>query len=795
VLAAFWSEIRYAARGMLRAPGVPVAVILTLTLGIGASTGVFSVVYGVLLRPLPYRDGERLAVIRMERTVAGVERPARAFFPLAALPELRSRTRLFEAIALYSTEDTILSHNGFGEHVTAAAVSPGFFAAIGGPLRAGRGLSDGDDAAVLISERLRRRVFGSQDALGLSVSIGSRSYEIIGVTDPAFRIPSASTDVWFPAAPGACCPYAALARLRPAVSLSQAAADVGGVLPLLAKQEPRVYGGARASVTSLREELTGDVRRPLWILFAAVGLLLAVSCANATTLLIGRHAARARETTIRIAIGASPARLAAQACAEATLAVSTAAILGVLLASMLVAGVRWLDPAGIPHLGAGALRIDRAAWLFAAGAGAAVTLIVGLLPAVAARTGSAVVLDGPGTTTGRTRRRIDNALVVVQLAVSVTLLVGAALLARSFERLITTDLGVRSAGVATAAINLSYDRRLSDAQQAALVDGILTRVRALPGVQAAGAGAALPPHASTVRLTLKRFGDTVDYEAAGVPATPGYFPALGARLLAGRFFTDADGRPQPPVMIMTADTARRIFGGGDPIGRTMTLPVLRDGTAGSEEVTLVGVISNIKYAGLEAAPDDAVYRPLQQQAWPQLFVVARTAGDPRALASMLRQQIAAIDPGIATSSVGALSDIVASEAAPPRFRSAVLSTLAVFTLGIAAVGLYAVVARGVSQRTREFGVRIALGARGVDLIVLVFGQAARLVTAGLVAGIAGSLFGARVLRGVLYGIEPTDRLSFVAASGVLLVVAAAASYLPARRAARLDPITALRVEA
>jgi predicted permease len=795
VLAVLWSEVRYAARGMLRAPGVPAAVVVTLALGIGASTGVFSVVYGVLLRPLPYGDGERLAVIRMERTVEGVERPARAFFPLDALPELQSRTQSFEAIAFYSTEEKTVSHSGFGEHVTAAAVSPEFFATVDGPFRAGRGLSEGDAAAVVISERLQRRVFGNQDALGRTLTIGSRPYEIVGVVDPAFRIPSPSTDVWIPAVQGGCCPYAALARLRVSVPLSQAALDVGRILPSLSKQDPRVYGGARAAVTSLRAELVGDVRRPLWILLAAVALLLAVSCANATTLLIGRHAARARETTIRIAIGASPGRLVAQGCAEAAIAVSIAGWLGLLLATILVAGVTWLDPAGMPHLGATGLQVDRAAVLFAAGVATAVTIVIGLLPALAARrTGTAVMIDGPGMTTGRARRRIDNALVIVQLAVSVTLLVGAALLARSFERLITTDLGVRSAGVATAAINLTYERHLSDAQQAALVERILARVRAQPNVHAAGAGAALPPHATTVRLTLKRFGDTVDYEAAGVPATPGYFAALGVRLLAGRFFSDADGLRQPPVMIMTADTARRFFGGGDPIGRTMMLPVLRDGTAASEEVTLVGVISNIKYSGLEAAPDDAVYRPLQQQAWPLLFVVARTSGDARVLAATLRQEIAAIDPAIAMSWIGALSDIVASEAAPPRFRSAVLAALAVFTLAIAVVGLYAVVARGVSQRTREFGVRIALGARGIDLLVLILGPAAGLAAAGLGAGIVGSLLVTRVLRGVLYGIEPTDGLSFIAASGVLLVAAAAASYIPARRAARLDPIRVLRVE-
>ncbi|HET7095331.1 MAG TPA: ABC transporter permease, partial [Thermomicrobiales bacterium] len=234
---------------------------------------------------------------------------------------------------------------------------------------------------------------------------------------------------------------------------------------------------------------------------------------------------------------------------------------------------------------------------------------------------------------------------------SVILIVVAGLLGRSFIRLVTTDLGVRSDHVATAAINLAYERTLTDAQQAGLTDAIITRLQRLPDVQAVGAGAALPPHASTIRLTLKRFGDVVDYQAAGVPATPGYFSALGVRLIDGRLFTDADGDAQPPVMIMTVDTARRLFGSDNPVGRTLTLPVLRDGTMGSEEVTLVGVVSNVKYSGLQAAPDDAVYRPLRQQAWPVLFVVARTAHDPRELMPALRREIAAVDPGVAVSSV------------------------------------------------------------------------------------------------------------------------------------------------
>jgi len=426
---------------------------------------------------------------------------------------------------------------------------------------------------------------------------------------------------------------------------------------------------------------------------------------------------------------------------------------------------------------------------------AAAMAVMGLLPAVAGgRSAHSMRIDAPGLSAAPHRRRLHKTLVVAQLAMSVTLLVGAGLLGRSFVRMVTTDLGVRSDHVATAAINLSYERRLTDLQQNGLTDAILKRIRSLPGVRAAGAGAALPPNAGTIRLTLKRFGDTVDYEATGVPATPGYFSALGVQLISGRFFSEADAETEQPVMIMTVDTARRFFSAGDPIGRTMTLPVLRNGAPGSEEVSLVGVIANVKYSGLQAAPDDAVYRPLRQQAWPLLFVVARTAGDPAALASLLRREIAAIDPAVAVSSVTTLDALVATAAAQPRFRSVLLAALAGIALGIASVGLYGVVAQRVSQRTKEFGVRMAIGADSVDLLVLVFREGAMLVAAGLAIGVAGALAATAILRDLLYGIAPTDRVSYALASGLLMLVAAVATYVPARRASRLDPVVALRTE-
>lgn len=793
----FYQDLKYGARTMRRSPGLSLAIVLTLALGLGASTALFTVVYGILFRALPYHDAERLAVIRLERVAEGVQRPVRSLFALEDLADLRSGTRAFDSIAFYSTDTSTLAHQGFTEEVSSASVSAAFFATIAGPVQAGRGLIEADEhqASVVVSDRLRRRLFGDDQAVGRTVVLDSRTYEIVGVASPAFQVPVPETDVWLPAAGSRCCPFAAVARLRPGASTLQAAADVDAILRLLTAKSPRVYGGTRASVLGVREELVGDVRSALWLLLAAAGLLLAVSCANATTLLLGRNATRSREMAIRIAVGASRRRLCAQYLAEGVLPIAAAGAIGMLLAVVLVEALVSLHPPGFPRLDPNAVRIDGPVFLFALSVVATTTLVVGLLPALMTNdAGRGIRIATAGTSAAVDRRRVFNALVVLQLAVSVMLLVGATLLGRSLVRLMTTDIGVRTDHVATAAVNLSHQRRLSDAQQITLVDAVLERLRALPHVEAVGAGAALPPHASTIRLTLKRSGDTVDYEAAAVPATPGYFSVLGVRLIEGRLFSDRDSATAPPVMIMTADTARRFFGAGDAIGRTMSLPVLRDGTPGQEDVTLVGVISNVKYSGLQAAPDDAVYRPLRQQAWPVLFVVARTAADPGELASMLRRELVAVDPAIAVSSVNTLDAIVSAEAAQPRFRSRLLAALAAMALGIAAVGLYGVVAHGVSQRTKELGVRMALGADRANLLALVFREGAALAGAGVVLGVAGSLAATRLLSNLLYGIGPTDGMSFVLAAGVLLLVAGCATYLPARRASRLDPAVALRAE-
>jgi predicted permease len=391
-------------------------------------------------------------------------------------------------------------------------------------------------------------------------------------------------------------------------------------------------------------------------------------------------------------------------------------------------------------------------------------------------------------------RRLQQTMCVVQVALAIMLLIGATLMGRSLVRLLHVDLGVVTDHVLTSSLSMGFGERPSDAQTIARIDRIIERVRGLPGVRAVGAGTSLPPSVSRMRVTLRRSGDVVDYQAAAVPATPGYFSALQMRLVKGRFFTDADDDRHPPVLILSEDTARRFFGGDDPIGRTMSMPVVRDGVRGSAGMTVVGVTANVKYAGLAAPPDDIVYRPFVQQPWSSLFLVVRTSGDPAAFANTLRREIAALDKAIVISSLTTLDDLVADAAAQPRFRTVLFATLATLALGIAAIGLYSAVAYAVSRRTREIGIRVALGATSRQVLTMVLREGAIVAVMGIVAGSAAAFTLAEVLSGMLYGIAPTDPTSFLFASAGLLALTLLASYIPARRAARTEPTSALRID-
>ena len=809
----FRQDLAYAGRSFTRNPGFTFAAVFTLTLGIGANTGIFSIVYGILLRPLGYQDANRLVLVDAERDISGAREPVRIYFALNELETFRQRFSSFESVGFYATDEGVLSSERGTERVDFATVSDSFFSTLRGAFTLGRPLGSQDDAApaVVISGRLWRRAFGASfDILGQRVVLHSQRgdgsqramwrrqpFTIVGVADESLQFPTPQTDVWTTAGfirtlNPRCCSFLPLARLKPGATLDQASGEAGTVARALRAGDAGQYVGLRARAVGVHEQLVRTVRPSLLILLAAVGLVLFVACANVVNLVLARNVAQARDMAVKLALGASRGRLIEQSIIESGLLATAGGATGIVLAAGIVETLRRLEPEGLPRVDA--VQLDGPVLLFACASAALATFVTGVLPAMRSGDVSDTLrIGGKGVAASPSGRRVRRALVTLELAVSVVLLVGAILLGRSLVRLIHTDVGVVTDRVVTASLGLSLDRELTGEQQVALVDRVLERIRAQPGVASVGVGTSLPPNQSRILLTL-RAANAVDYQASAVPVTPGYFQALGIRLLKGRWFTDTDDRNHPPVMIMSADAVRHFFGDGDPIGRTLSLPVFRDGTQRQGTITLVGVIGGVKYSGLDRAPDDAIYRPFAQQPWPNVFLVARTDGEPAVLATILRRQVAEVDRAIAISAIGTLDEVVADAAAQPRFRTMLLAALAGLALALSAVGLYGVIAYSVSQRTMEIGIRMALGARPGDVVRMIVREGLWLAIGGVAIGLVGAYALARALTALLYGIAPTDAASFAYASGALLLLALLASYVPARRASAIDPAVAIRGE-
>ena len=775
---------------------------MTLALGVGANSAIFSVAYGILLRPLPYRDAERLVIVLREQQLTGARAPVPVLFATPADVAAWQALPSFESAAFYAQDAVALSTADGAEVLDSAVVTASFFATLAGPIAAGGPLGPQHDLtnAVVISQRLSQRLFGGPAAApGRSLTLSSRPYVVLGVADPAFQFPSPGIDVWMPygfarSVNPRCCGLRMLGRLRANQTIARALQEAGTLAQTPVVPASTAGPALRATVVGLRDQIVSAVRPGLRMLFAAAGLVLLAACVNVTNLVLTRQVARAREAAIRRALGASRRRLLADWLAEGTLLAAGGAALGVALALALVRLLVGLGPAsGLPRLDA--VRVDAPVLMFSIALAGVTALLTSLVPAFRSPNPADTLRSGATyAATPAMGRRIRGALCVTELAVALVLLVGVGLLGRSLVRLLQTDLGVTTGRVATASLNLAFGGRPPDAQVLDRIDRVIERIAALPGVEAAGVATSLPPATSRIRLTLRRAGDTLGYQAAAVAASPGYFDALGFRLVQGRLFTPQDDLNHPHVMVMSVDTVRRFFGDADPIGKTMPLPIVRDGVTKSVEMTLVGVVANVRYSGLAIEPGDAVYRPFAQQPWVAPFLVARTAQDPQNLLSVIRREIASVDRAIVVADVRPLDALVSDATIQPRFRTALLAGIAGLAMLVGAVGLFGVVAQSVSQRTREIGIRMALGANRAEIRRMVLREGAWLGVCGVLVGAPAAFVAARTLTGLLYGVAPADVPSFTFASAALLVISIAAAYTPASRAARVDPLVALRSE-
>ncbi|MEO8429934.1 MAG: ABC transporter permease [Acidobacteriota bacterium] len=785
-------DFRDAIRSLLKAPGFAAVAIATLALGIGANAAMFSIVRGVLLRPLPYRDVDRLVT-------AGISVPD--------YRDLREASRTLDRTAIWASNQYSLTRGDEAEPVLGGVVSTEFFTLLGGPAR-GRVFApeDARSPVVVLSDRLWRSRFGSDPAvLGRTIELSGKPYSVIGVMPAGFEFPRSDFELWVPfdhsmaTAPSqgenrALRIFRLLAHRRAGATLAAASAEAAALSRRLQKQYPDSNSGVEIELRPLREALLGGVRSALLVLLATVGLVLLIACANVANLTLARVQSREQEIAVRSALGASRWRLVRHLLAESVALALAGGAAGATLAAWAVSALPRFAPARMPRLEN--IHVDASILLMGFVVSVVTGVVFGLLPALeGSRTSLSGRLQegGRGSAGGRRSRGLRHALVVAEVALSVVVLVGAGLLVRSLDRLLHVEPGFRTENLLTFLVDLS--RFEQPERRAEVARRVVERLSRVPGVVVAGAGTGLPPETpqrgTSFAVQGRPLADPDESRAYFVAATPGYFGALGTRVFEGRVFTDSDRAGAPPVVVVSRGLARRLFPTGSAVGHSLRL-VNRDQTP--EWRTIVGVVDNIRYSGLDDPGASAIYTPFPQTPFLWSYGMLRTSVPPETLAAAVRDAVRSVEPGIVASRLRPMEELVEGSVAQPRFQTRLLSGFGALALLLAAVGIYGVISYGVGQRRREIGIRVALGAQAGQVLRLFAGQGLRLVALGLAVGLVAALAATRLLRGLLYEVGTTDPLTFAAIAAILAAVGFLASWLPGLRAARVDPMTALRDE-
>jgi putative ABC transport system permease protein len=804
-LEGIWQDLRFAVRAMLKRPGVSCVAVMALALGAGANTSIFSVVNAVLLRPLPFKDADRLLTVWSWNRVRGFNTDLVSRLDYA---DWRSQNQVFEDMA--ASTDATYTLTGFGEPytVTAYQFSANFFDVLGVTPLLGRTFrpdeeEPGKNHVVVLGHRLWQSRFGAdRNLVGKTITLDDAPYTVIGVLPSGIDYPG-STELWTPLVipPEAVSDRGyrflrIVARLKHGITIQQSQSQMNAIARRLSRQYPATNKDEDAvNIIGLRERTSGDIRPALLVLLCAVGFVLLIACANIANLLLVQAVGRQREVAIRAALGASRARLVRQFLTESLVLGVAGGMLGLLLAFTGTKALVAMFPPTIANLNIPRMEqipVDGRVLAFALAISLLSALIFGLIPGLhAARPGTNEALkESERGLGGGSSRRLRHTLVAAEVALSVVLLAAAGLTIKSLAHLLGGDLGFNPQNVLTLRLLLSPHAYPTELKQVALSGQVLNRLQSLPGVESAGAVTFLPLSGwwGIRGVSPAQSAQKQPRDAVWSSVTPGYFHAMRIPLVKGRLFTDRDASGQPPVAIVSQALARQLAPNGDLVDRHINVEGLKP------PATVVGVVGDVHQLGMTSEMTSGIYLPFAQVPVPLMCVAIRSANDPASLAKAAQREIWAVDKDQAVSFVMTMPELVSESVAPQRVITLLLGVFAGMALLMALVGIYAVVSFSVAQRTHEIGVRMALGARSGDVLKLVAGQGLVPVAVGLAFGIACSFGLLRFLSSLLYGVRPSDPLTLTVVSLVLAGAALLASYVPARRAAKVDPMVALRYE-
>jgi putative ABC transport system permease protein len=801
----FLTDLRYGLRALLRKPGFTVTAVIALALGIGANTAIFSVINGILLRSLPYGEPDRIVMVWERNAAANSDRNV---VSPANFLEWQKQSRSFAQMAAVADYPANLTGGGGEpEEIKAQFVSHEFFATLGVQPMMGRTFTaaedrKGDDLVIVVSYELWRNRFGGDPTvLGRQANVNGRLRTIIGIMPPRFHFLDPEVKAWMPLALNPATDYwqtsgrylRAVARLKPGVKLRQAQVELTSIAKQLERAYPKYNTGWGVNLVPIHEQITGEIRPILLVLFAAVFFVLLIACANVANLLLARAAARQKEFALRAALGAGRMRLVRQMLTESALLALLGGIVGVILALW---GIHWLVGLApdIPRLRE--IGIDLRVLAFTLGVSVLTGVLFGLIPALQLSRpdlNNALKEAARGSTGGRSRN-VRNLFAIAEVSLALVLLVGAGLMIRSFMRLESVEMGFNPQNLLTMRLALPMKKYPEPHQVVEFYKQAQERLAALPGVQAVGAISYLPLTGLASRDGFRIVGQPAPApgEEPGVEVrvvTPGYFRAMGIPLLKGRLLTERDGAT-PRVLLINQTMASKYFPNQNPLGKRIV--VTWDGSGREDEI--VGVVGDIRESALEKQPEPAIYWPHPREPYSGMALVVRAKTDASILTNEVAKEIRALDPELPMADVRTMQQVVSSSIARPRFNTLLFTIFAGAALVLAAVGLYGVMNYSATQRRHEIGIRMALGATRADIMRLVVGHGMWLTLSGIAVGVLASYGLTRVMQTFLFGVGATDPMTFIAVSAILILVALLANYLPARKATRISPLSALHYE-